>query len=325
MDEFVQPDVTRRFRDAACRVVASGSEGDEALARLASRQHAIFGGEQAEICGLGRRAREGRVRRGQWRQLYPEVFLLGVDPPSYPAQVLAAALKWSPGVAAGGLSSGWLCGMLEREPAEVHITALDGRNRGPLEGVRLHRPRHAPRQIIWRNGIPVIGPIDTLLSLAAVLPAADLEVACALALRSHTLSRGQLARRLEESPPRPGLRTLRKAVQAPVLTRSHYERLLRGLIVKAELPQPHYNAPVLGKELDLYWPEAKLGIEVDAFSTHGDAASFEDDHKLDVDFGAAGIEIRRFTGLRIEQHPHAVIARIAALLTLRLGGLPPRR
>ena len=89
------------------------------------------------------------------------------------------------------------------------------------------------------------------------------------------------------------------------------------------MPQPHYNAPVLGKELDLYWPEAKLGIEVDAYSTHGDAASFEDDRRLDADFGAAGIEIRRFTGPRIEHHPHAVIARIAALLTLRLGGLPP--
>ncbi len=114
-------------------------------------------------------------------------------------------------------------------------------------------------------------------------------------------------------------------MHAPVLTRSRYERLLRRLIVKAELPQPHYNAPVLGKELDLYWPEAKLGIEVDAYSTHGDTASFEDDRKLDADFGAAGIEIRRFTGPRIERHPHAVIARIAALLTLRLGGLPPPR
>ena len=325
MDEFVQPDVTRRFRDAACQVVASGGEGDEAVARLAGRQHGIFGGEQAEICGLGRRAREGRVRRGQWRQLHRGVFLLGVDSPSYPARVLAAALRWSPGVAAGGLSSGWLCGMLEREPAEVHITALDGRNRAPLEGVRLHRPRRAPGQILWRNGIPLIGPIETLLALAALLPAQELEVACARALRSHTISRSQLTQRLEQSPPRPGLRTLRTVVQAPVLTRSGYERMLRRLVIEAELPQPHYNAPVLGKELDLYWPEAKLGIEVDAYSTHGDAASFEDDRRLDADFGAADIEIRRFTGPRIEHHPHAVIARIAALLTLRLGGLPPRR
>ena len=184
---------------------------------------------------------------------------------------------------------------------------------------------HGPHDVLWRNGIPLVGAIDTLFELAALLASEELEAACARALRSHLVSRTRLAERLDASPPRPGLRALRKAAHAPVLTRSRYERMLRRLIVEAELPQPNYNAPVLGKEIDLYWPMAKLGIEVDAFSTHGDTASFEDDRKLDTDFGAAGIEIRRFTGPRIEHHPHAVITRIAALLTLRLGGLPPPR
>ena len=69
-DESVQPDVARRFRDAASRVVARGIEGDNGVAHLAARQKGIVSGEQAEICGLGRRAREGRVRRGQWCRLH---------------------------------------------------------------------------------------------------------------------------------------------------------------------------------------------------------------------------------------------------------------
>ena len=91
------------------------------------------------------------------------------------------------------------------------------------------------------------------------------------------------------------------------------------------MPQPTYNAVVLGKELDLYWPEARLGIEVDAFGTHGGRAAFEDDRKVDADLAAANLDVRRFTGRRIERASHAVVARIAALLTLKLGGLPPPR
>ena len=59
--------------------------------------------------------------------------------------------------------------------------------------------------------------------------------------------------------------------------------MLRRLVTQAELPQPTYNVVVLGKELDLYWPEARLGIEVDAYGTHGGRAAFEDDRKVDAD------------------------------------------
>jgi len=229
-------------------------------------------------------------------------------------------------VAAGGLSSAWLHRMLEREPSEVHVTALDGRNRGRLDGVKLACPRvHVPRQIQWRDGIPLIGATDTLFELAASLTAEELETACARALHSRTVSRTQLTERLERSPPRAGLRALRRAAQAPVLTRSEYERMLRRLVTQAELPQPTYNVVVLGKELDLYWPEARLGIEVDAYGTHGGHAAFEDDRKVDADLAAANLDVRRFTGRRIERASHAVVARIAALLTLKLGGLPPPR
>lgn len=303
--------------------MASGCEGDRAIARLAERQEGIVSAEQAELCGLGRRAREGRVRRAQWQRIHREVFLIGVERPSYPAAVLAVALHWSSGVAAGGVSSGWFHRLLERKPSEVHMTSLDGRNREPIEGVRLRRPQHPPTRVIWHSGIPALTAIDTLFELATALDPAALEVACARALRSHKVSGTHLRQRIEESGPRPGLRALRDAAHAPVLTRSKYERMLRKLVTDAEMHHgAQFNVDVHGKELDVYWPDAKLGIEIDAYSTHGDTASFEDDRKLDADFGAAGIEIRRFTGRRIERRPHAVTARIAALLTQRIGGLP---
>lgn len=232
----------------------------------------------------------------------------------------------APAVAAGGVSAGWLNGMLERQPGSVEITILDGRNRAPLEGVRFRRPRTLlPDRVFWRQGIPVISPMDTLFELATILDPDQLEVACALALNKGLVSRSALAGRLRDSPSRPGLVLLRVAAADPRLTRSQYERRLGELVRLAELPRPETNVVIHGKELDLYWPEARLGIEVDAYGTHGGTAAFEDDRKLDADLAAADLDIRRFTGRRISEHPYAVIARVAALLTLKLGGLPPPR
>jgi len=59
--------------------------------------------------------------------------------------------------------------------------------------------------------------------------------------------------------------------------------------------------------------------EVDAYATHGDAATYEDDHILDADFEAAGIKLLRFTGRRIRARPQAVVARIAARVDLPSG------
>ena len=69
-----------------------------------------------------------------------------------------------------------------------------------------------------------------------------------------------------------------------------------ALIRRAELPEPQANVVVEGKELDLYWPDARLGVEVDAFSTHGSLAAFEDDRKVDADLEAADLRVVRFTG-----------------------------
>lgn len=319
------PDVTHRFRALASQSASLLGPGDPAAARVAGRQHGIIGAEQAELCGLSRKARATRRRRGQWQDLHPGVYLLGVESPSYPARVLAAVMSRAPAVAAGGLSAGWLNGMLERQPTSVDITVLDGRNRGALAGVRVHRPRVLPVRVFWRQGIPVLSPMDTLFELAGTLDPEMLEMACALTLHKRLVSRSALASRLETSPRRPGLIALRAAAADPQLTRSRYERRLSKLVRLAELPRPETNVEVHGKELDLYWPDASLGIEVDAYGTHGGTAAFEDDRKLDADLAAADLDVRRFTGRRITDHPYAVIARLTALLTLKLGGLPPPR
>lgn len=296
--------------------------GERAASEIAQRQRTLLTAEQAAIAGLGRKTVAKRVRDGTWRRVHRQVFAVGAGDLTHGTAVLAAVLACrSPGAVASHLSAGWLWGIVERWPGLVEITPLGGRNPGELRGVSVHRSLRPPRWQ-WRNGIPLASPVDTLLDLATILDPDELEAAVARAVRSGLVSRAQL----REAEPRPGIVALRQAAADPALTRSGNERLLVSLLRQAELSGFDTNVVVEGKELDVYWPEAKLAIEVDAYGTHGDAATFEDDHLLDADFEAAGIKLLRFTGRRIRARPHAVTARIAAALTQRLGGLPvPRR
>lgn len=174
----------------------------------------------------------------------------------------------------------------------------------------------------FRHGVPVTSPAETLVALARDVSVDELEAAAALALRRGLLKREELAKALSADSPRPGIAALRAAARDPALTRSRNEQKMLALVRRAELPAPETNVVVGGKELDLYWPDARLGVEVDAFSTHGSVAGFEDDRAVDADLGAAGLQVLRFTGRRIRGHPEAVVARLAATMAVRLGGLP---
>ncbi len=300
--------------------------GEAAANWVAARQHAVVHRDQAERAGVRRSAREGRCGRGTWQRLYTHVYLVGAQPPSDRARIFAAALDAGWHAAAGGSTAAFAYGLADRLPRAIELTMIGRRAATARPGVRIHRPRRLTWSDVWfRDGIPVITPAQTLIGLAAKLDPDALEAMCALAFRRGLVSRGGLLEAIELQGRRPGLPALRAAARDPALTRSGNERRMLVLIRRAELPEPKANVVIAGKEIDLYWHDARLGVEVDAFSTHGSAAAFEDDHKLDADMEAANLRVIRFTDRRIRAQPEAVAARLAAILALRLGGLPPPR
>ena len=293
------------------------------MVEIAERQRNLITAEQAGTAGLGRKAVATRLRDRRWTEVQRRVFAVGPGDLKPAAAILAAVL--ATGAVASHLAAAWLWGLLERWPGSVELTALGRQNPGTLEDVRIHRPIQDPA-VRWHNGIPLTGLADTLLDIAAMLEHDALETVVAKAIRGGLVGRTALDEAIVAAGPRPGIARLREAARDPRLTRSGNERLLVGLLRRAELTGFETNVEVEGKEVDVYWPEAGLAIEVDSYATHGDEATYEDDHLLDADFEAAGIKLLRFTGRRIRARPEAVLARIAAPLALRLGGLPvPRR
>jgi very-short-patch-repair endonuclease len=120
-----------------------------------------------------------------------------------------------------------------------------------------------------------------------------------------------------------GYSALRDAISLyrpdPTVTRSGLERRFRALLREAGLPAPSMNFAVGGYELDCWWEEARLAVEIDTFGTHGSRLSFEEDRKRQRKLGLLGITVERVTDRQLDTEPTAVLEAIV----LRLGASYP--
>ena len=64
----------------------------------------------------------------------------------------------------------------------------------------------------------------------------------------------------------------------------------------------------------MFWPAARLVVEVDGYAYHGNRAAFERDRRKDATLTAAGYTVIRVTWRQIKEEPLAVVALIARLL-----------
>jgi very-short-patch-repair endonuclease len=71
------------------------------------------------------------------------------------------------------------------------------------------------------------------------------------------------------------------------------------------------------KEVDVFFLDAGLIVEIDSWRYHKTRHAFENDRARDVTTTRAGYRTLRFTDRQLEREPHAVAEAIAALLADR--------
>jgi very-short-patch-repair endonuclease len=104
-------------------------------------------------------------------------------------------------------------------------------------------------------------------------------------------------------------------------TESPPEEALLSWIRAAGLPEPELQTHMLGYRLDLFWPELKLAVEVDAYGTHGSPARFEADRRRDARLlTEKAIAVLRLTRSTIEQRPLEAIGLVARAIGQREAG-----
>jgi very-short-patch-repair endonuclease len=105
------------------------------------------------------------------------------------------------------------------------------------------------------------------------------------------------------------------------LTRSGLEEAFLGLVRRAGLPRPQLNARVCGFEVDAYWPDSGVVVELDGFAYHRTRRAFEADRRRDIALQAAGLRTARFTDRRLARDPQGVLEDVR---NLAVDSPPPR-
>jgi hypothetical protein len=221
---------------------------------------------------------------------------------------MAAVLASHPSVASH-LSAAWLWGLLQSRPGTVHVTC-----RSPRHGKRdfvEHRADLATVDLARRDGIPVTSLARTILDLAVdsrprtvsrLIRQADEDKNFDLVAMGDLLARTKGHRGRAKV-----LAALEIYEEKPIFTRSGLERRFFEVVTTAGLPAPAMNSFVAGHEIDAYWAEARFGVELDVYETHGSRLSFEEDRERDDELLLAGIETTRVTGPRLDREPGAVV------------------
>lgn len=112
------------------------------------------------------------------------------------------------------------------------------------------------------------------------------------------------------------VRRLLAASAAPSEGRSPLEIRFARFRDNYRLPPAVANAEVLGREVDVLWPAAKLVVELDSWEHHSHRAAFERDRARDPAFLLAGYRTVRVTHRRLDREADALAAEIRGLLAL---------
>jgi very-short-patch-repair endonuclease len=114
------------------------------------------------------------------------------------------------------------------------------------------------------------------------------------------------------------LRAILDTAAGPALTRSEAEARFLALLRKAAVPRPRTNAVVSGLEVDFFWPDRGVVVEVDGFAFHSHRGAFEDDRQRDALLAGEDLTVLRFTWRQVVNESEKVVARLCMALGARI-------
>jgi very-short-patch-repair endonuclease len=247
--------------------------------------------------GLTEKAIKRRIANRRLHPVWRGVYALGRPDLSREGRWLAAVLACGPEavLSHGSAAALWGIGEYERGPVEVSVPNRTARRRPGIRARR--RSRLAPDDVTAHRGIPVTGPVRTLIDLASCVGAAALERAVNEAANLDLVTPDALREALEDRAGQRGVRRLRVLLDRRTfrLTRSELERRFLAIVADAGLAPPETRAWLNGFEVDFYFPAAGLVVETDGLRFHRTPAQQARDRLRDQAHAVAGLRTLRFT------------------------------
>jgi very-short-patch-repair endonuclease len=284
------------------------------VSKLAARQHGVVEHSQLVELGMSKHTIGRWVRAGRLHRVHRGVFAVGHPRLTPEGRFLAAVFACGPGAVLSHESAAVLWGLRQPRGPRIDVTAATRGGRSRRGALISHRSTLEPEEVTVKDGVPVTSAARTVLDLADVLRRRPLERVLDEAF--------YLGLDLEGLTPRRGRRgfglltaVLAEHEAGTTWTRSALEERMLTLCRRRGLPAPVVNGEVGRWELDFHWPDQRLAVETDAWSSHGGRGAFERDRLKDAQLVEAGWRVVRITRARLAREPREVAALLARLLS----------
>jgi len=274
------------------------------IARLAVRQEGVVGWHQLRAAGMSRSAIGRRIEAGTLMPVHRGVYAVGYRALDRRGLWHAALLATGPSAAVshGDTAAIWKFARPTRGPVAITVPGSSGR--AARRGIDLHRAPLPPEEVVVRDGLRVTSPARTLLDLAAVLTARELERAIDEAHFLSRVSSRTLAETLTRNRGRPGAAPLRRALATHEVgstrTETGLEERFLMLLRGAGLPEPRCQVWIGRHRVDFLWPAKRLVVEVDGEAAHRGRRRQARDAARDEALEAKGYVVLRVDEAEVE-------------------------
>jgi very-short-patch-repair endonuclease len=203
----------------------------------------------------------------------------------------------------------WGLRTINTHDVEVTVVGSSARRR---PGLTLHRTKDEPhpRDVRTNGHLRVSSTMRLLVELSPRETPAELERLVTEAVQKRLLrpdlrsGRTDIADALARHERWPGVATLHAVLARYLRTTSAKSRLElafdRFLVAHPEFPEPQRNVYIARWEIDRFWPDHRLVVELDGRPYHVSVKDMEKDRVKDADLQKLGLIPLRFTDFRVE-------------------------
>jgi hypothetical protein len=294
---------------------------------LAGRQHGVITRAQLEALGFTRAQVARRVAQGRLHRLFHHVYAVGHRRIVDRAHLLAALLSLGPKAFLSHRTAAAVWGLraVNLRAIELTVPGSGGRRR---PGLTVHRCVQEPHGDDVRHHVElrVSSVPRTLIELASRETPRELERLVTLAVRKRLLrpdardGRQTIEAALARHQGHRGMPRLRAVLAVYLRTADNKSGLElafdRMLSEHPDIPPPRRNVHLGGWELDRFWPDHNLVVELDGRPYHIAASDMERDRLKDASLQRLGLTPLRFTDFRVEHDQRGILRDLRHFLTL---------
>jgi very-short-patch-repair endonuclease len=275
---------------------------------LLRRHDGVITVAQASRVGLSYEAVRRRVRSGHWRPCSAGVYFVDDRPFTDAARIRSDVWGYGAAATASGLAAAWWLGLTKFAPAIVEVTVPRDSHGRCHDGSRVRRRDLDACDVVESRGLRVTAVPLTIVEASVrgrdgvKLMDEGLQRHAELAdlWKTHLRNKGRYGS--------PAARRLLHAAEDG--TRSAAERLFARLLTRADIAGWRANQRVVSYEVDFFFRDARVVVEVDGFAHHTDPEAFQRDRKKQNALALAGYQVLRFTWLDLTEYPDRVIAEV---------------